>query len=134
MTMTVFGNGTDNNSVVKTNKAGATTVAFLSQKDYGIKHGLKGQALKRAHLQYRIDRGTNGNASLSGLIAKGQVVLEKVRNWASGKGFDAKFTYAKELGVVATDPMAEAKKLSKEQLLAIIAEQDKAAAAGKPAS
>lgn len=125
--LTVFGQG-DNK--VSTSKAGAETIAYLSQKDYGVKYGIKGQALKRAHLQYRIDRGTNqGNVGISTLITKGQVVCEKVRQWASGKGFDAKFTYARELGVVATDPAAEARKLTKEQLLAIIAEQEKAAAA-----
>jgi hypothetical protein len=119
--MTVFG-ATD--SKVTTNKAGATTDSYLTLKDYSIKYGLKGQAAKRRHLQYRIDRGTTGNANLSVLIAKGQVVLEKAKAWASGKGFDAKFTYARELGVVATDPMAEAKKLTKEQLLALIAEKE----------
>jgi hypothetical protein len=125
--MTVFG---QDDSKVSTNKAGAQTIAFLSQKDYGTKYGMKGQALKRAHLQYRIDRGTNqGNVGISTLITKGQVVCEKVRQWASGKGFDAKFTYAHELGVVATDPKAEARKLTKEQLLEIIAEQEKAAKA-----
>ena len=64
------------------------------------------------------------------MIAKGLIVIEKAKEWASGKGFDAKCTYARELGVVVTNPADEARKLSKEQLLAIIAEQEKAEAAG----
>jgi hypothetical protein len=59
-------------------------VTFLSQKEYGLAHNLKGQTLKRAHHEYRLAFGTTANASLSSAMAKGAIVVRSVSPTASG--------------------------------------------------
>lgn len=105
---------------VTQNKAGLAVVTYLSKKEYGAKHGLKGAGLRRAHDQYRIDRGVAANGNLATLMTSGQIVAEKMRGTGDG-GFSVKFTPAKNFGAApAADPVAEAGKLSDEQLMAIL--------------
>jgi len=125
--LVMFNAGMDNK--VSTNKSGATTTAYLSKKEYGEKHGVKGQALNRAHLQYRIDRGVNANGNLAAMMTSGQIVAEK--QVSTSDGFKVKFTFAKNLGCAPTDPKVEAAKLSDADLLAIL-EARKAAPAQQP--
>lgn len=113
-------------------KSGAVVLNYMSMKDYGIKLGLKGQALKRAHARYRNDRGVQANSNLAALIAKGQVLLEKVTVSKDKSSFTGKFITPRELDIV--DPKAEARKLSKAELLGLIAEVEAAAAVKQEAA
>src|SRR5678815_1941801 len=80
--LTLFEPGAENKT--KVNKAGQTLVSFLTKKDYGVAHELKGAALTRSHQQYRIDRGVALNMRLSAAIASGQIVAEKVATTNDG--------------------------------------------------
>ena len=62
---------------VKTLKRG-TRVSFLSQKEYGKLHNLKGNPLKRAHSKYRLEFGVKANVWVSNLVASGQWVAQAV--------------------------------------------------------
>lgn len=105
---------------VSTNKAGMAIVTYLSKKEYGEKFSLKGASLRRAHDQYRIDRGVAANGNLATLMTSGQIVAEKMRGTGGG-GFSVKFTPARNFGAApVSDPVAVAGKLSDEQLLAIL--------------
>lgn len=105
---------------VTTNRAGMAVVTYLSKKDYGTQYNLKGAALRRAHDQYRIDRGVAANGNLATLMTSGQIVAEKMRGTGDG-GFSVKFTPARNFGAApVSDPVAVAGKLSDEQLMAIL--------------
>ena len=82
--ITVFANGENK---VTTNKSGSTTTTFISRKAYGEMHGLKGSALKKAHLQYRLDRGINAGTNVTAAIAARQIVIETMRVNANGNRF-----------------------------------------------
>ena len=103
----------------RTNKAGYTTTGYVSKKEYGIVNKLKGAALSRAHLQYRIDIGMVGNVNISALLTAGQILAQKTT--ATADGFKVTFVNASALGAVpAEKPEVVAAKLSDEALLAII--------------
>ena len=101
-------------------KSGAVTLSYMSMKEFGILKGLKGQALKRAHARYRNDRGVQANSNLAALIAKGQVLLEKVTVSKDKSSFTGKFITPGELDIV--DPKAEARKLSPAELIEVARE------------
>lgn len=104
----------------KTSKAGYATTAYLSKKAYGIEKQLKGAALGRAHLQYRIDIGMAGNVNISTMLTRGEILAQKVVT--TKEGFKVSFTRAGVL-VAAPQPKPEevAATLSDETLLALIA-------------
>ena len=130
--MTVFaGNGEV--SKVTVLKAGGTSTMPLTMKVYGYKHGVKGQELKRRYAQYRMDRGLAGNASLSSLLASGQLLAERVtkRVDKSGAmlGLTVGFTLPGRIVSATGNAEAAAETLTNEQLLAIIAKREAAAPA-----
>ena len=98
--------------------SGAVTMTYLSMKEYGQRLGLKGQALKRAHERYRVDRGTSANANLSSLIAKGLVVLEKVTVAKDKSSFTGKFMASSAFDI--TDARKEAEKVNSTDLVSIL--------------
>lgn len=118
---------------IKTLKSGAVSETYLNRKEYGKVHGLKGAALRRAHDQYRMNRGVKANGGLAALMTSGQVVLEKLTTKANGNGFTAGFTFAREFG--AADPRTVAATLSDDELMAIMEERKakQQASAQKPA-
>jgi hypothetical protein len=107
--------------------SGAVSMTYLSLKEYGIRFGLKGQALKRAHERYRVDRGTSANANLAGLIAKGLVVLEKVTVAKDKSSFTGKFMASSAFDI--TDPRKEAEKVASTDLVSIL--KDRASSDGQ---
>ena len=115
---------------VTTSKAGAVTTTYMTKKEFGEKHGLKGAALKRAHDRYRNDRGVQLNSNLSALIAQGKVLLEKVTVNKDKSGFTGKFITPGELDIV--NPVQEAQKLSDKELLAILESRKPKTEAPKP--
>lgn len=116
----------------RTSKGGATTVAYMNKKAYGEEKHLKGAALSRAHLQYRIDFGMVGNKSISAMLTGGEIVAQKVTT--TKDGFKVAFTHAHVLGAApAADPKQVAATVSTEELLAIIAAR-KPAPAQAPAT
>ena len=103
----------------KTNKAGHFTVGYLSKKAYGEQFSLKGAALSRAHLQYRIDIGMAGNVNISAMLTKGEILAQKVTT--TKEGFKVAFTRAGVLGAAPQQkPEEVAGQLTTEQLMAII--------------
>jgi len=121
-------NGNTSTSISTVSKGG--TVTFMTKKAYGAKYSLKGAALRRAHEQYRIERGVAGNGALATLMTSGQVLAERVKWNKSETGFTVGFTLASKLGAAPVDAKAAAAQLSDDQLLAIIA----ARSASKPAT
>lgn len=114
-----------------TNKAGAVTVGYMNKKAYGAAKGIKGAALSRSHLQYRIDIGMAGNVNISAMLTKGEILLQKVTT--TKEGFRAAFTRAEVLGAAPQQkPEEVAGQLSVEQLLAIIEGKKLAPAAQQP--
>lgn len=109
------GNGLD--TKVKTLASGAQSATYLSKKEYGAKHDLKGAKLNKAHEAYRVQRGMAGNVSLSAMLTAGQIVAEKVTTKKDGTGFSVGFTYAKEL---VDDPKIAAAECTTEELTAIL--------------
>lgn len=59
-------------------------VTYVTKKEYGERHGLKGAALTRAHLEYRRTSGLAMNADLSSAMAKGAIVAQRVTPTATG--------------------------------------------------
>jgi len=114
---------------VSTNNAGTVTTTFLSKKEYGLKFNVKGAALNRAHLNYRIEFGLALNGGIAGALAKGEIVGQKVK-YTKGGAWDVRFVPAVQLGVAPErDPMEVAKSLTEEQLLALLASKKTAPAA-----
>lgn len=105
---------------VRTSKSGAVSVGYMDRKSYGRALGVKGAALDKAHLQYRIDLGMAGNVNVSALLTSGQILAQKVTNMRSGI-MRVDFMRADKLGVTTQKPEEIAAKLSDEQLLAILA-------------
>lgn len=122
MKLAVF-NGETHQSVVKTSASGSTLCTYLSRKDYGQVNSLKGAALKRAHEQYRLDRGIQANQNVASMLAGGSIVIEKCRMNKSGSAGSFNFTMADqfesqgEKQAVAT-ALAEHNSKMKAQLLA----------------
>ncbi len=122
-----FGRATGEMLPTATSKKG-NTVGYVSKKAYGVANNLKGAALSRAHLEYRIQLGMAGNVNISTMLTTGQILAQKVTT--TNDGFKVAFVHAAKLGVVAADPKAEASKLSDAELLAIVeARKPKAPAA-----
>lgn len=112
----------------KTNKAGYSTTGYLAKKAYGERFDLKGAALGRAHLQYRIDLGMAGNVNVSTMLTRGEILLQKVTT--TKDGFKASFVKAAALGAAPQQkPEEVAGQLTTEQLLAIIEARKPAAPA-----
>lgn len=120
-------NGDNRLHVTKTSTSGAVTTGYVSKKDYGTRHNLKGSALTKAHTKYRVDRGLDANRNLASMLAGGLIVAEKQVMKANGEGFKVDFTFAKELDVQpVVDPVKVAGQLNVEQLKAILAEKEQA--------
>lgn len=118
-------------SVTKTSKGGAVTVGYVSKKEYGQTRGVKGAALARAHLQYRIDIGMAGNVNISTMLTRGEILAQKVTT--TKEGFKVSFTRAGVLGAAPQQKPEEiAGQLSDEALLAIMAARKAPAQAVAP--
>lgn len=124
--MTVF-SGNGDVSVSKTLKSGNISERQFTMKEYGVKHGVRGQELKRQYAGYRLERGKAGNASLSGLMAQGVIVAEKVTKrfdkHGRALGLTVGFSLPGRIVDVKGDAMSAAETLSDEQLEAILAKR-----------
>lgn len=126
--MTVFnGNGSALATRETTRTNGLRAVTFQTKKEYGIVNRLKGQELRRAHDKYRASFGVQGNSGITGLIATGQILVQKVSE--TKNGFNASFIRASVLDLEA-DPKQVAATLTDEELMAIL----KARSAAKEAA
>lgn len=124
--LTVF-NGNGDQSVVTTTKSGRVNTTYFDKKTYGLKHGLKGAALNRAHYQYRLDRGLVANTNTAAAIASGKIVIEKHSLRADGKGGTLGYMFIDAIkapsagrAAKAVSPMEAANTLTTEQLMAIL--------------
>lgn len=133
--MTIFNGGNNNGAAMvmkeKTLASGRRTVSYVSKKDYGIEYGLKGAELRRAHERYRMNVGVRGNAGLTGLIATGQVLVQKITE--TKNGFNAAFVRASVLDVDKT-PKELAATMTDEQLAEFTKEAEARAAKAKAAA
>lgn len=128
--MTVFAGQTANGLVKsKATKAGESHT-YLSKKDYGTTHGLKGAELRKAHDHYRAEFGMAGNKALSAMIASGEILVQKVAD--TKNGFNASFVRKSVLDL-EVDPLTVAAQLTDEQLAGILAARKAAPAAQAPA-
>lgn len=111
-----------------TTSKGYTKAGYTSKKDYGTLKGLKGAALTRAHLQYRIDFGMAGNVNISAMLTKGEIVAQRVVT--TRDGLKVTFNRADTFGIAPTvKPEEAAAQLTDAQLLAIMASRKPAQAA-----
>ena len=100
--------------VEKTNKAGNTSVGLMSQKDYGAEHNLKGQALKKAHAEYRREKGVSINQNISAALAGGTILAQKVTTTKTG--FNVTFVRPESLGLASAAEVNKAVKVATDEI------------------
>lgn len=119
-------NGQTMELATKTNKSGNVTTGYVSKKAYGEAHNVKGAALARAHLQYRIDLGIVANGNLTAKIARGELLVQK--HVETKDGCKVTLVRAGVLGASpAVKPEEVAATLTVEQLMALVASKQSAA-------